>query len=338
MEFWHFGVPSVSGVERMAQTCEELNFDGLTLTDSQNLSNETYIALTLAAKATNVLKIGPGVTNPITRHAALTASAAATLQEVSNGRVMIGIGRGDSSLFNIGFKPANPDIFQTYITELQSYLRGDVLNKSGYDSQLRWLVGSKLPKVPLDVAATGPKIIAMGAELGERVSFSLGADIERIKWGVDQVKAVVNKNTGNQKVPPSLGVYLNICIHNDIDRAAELVRPGVGIFAHFTGMPGANRDNINQADQTVFDALGKEYDKKRHGRAEASHAQKMPMEFIERFSLIGSAEKCIERLLSIKELGIDRIFVIGPRPDHFGQEANEALARFAKEVIPVLRD
>lgn len=56
MEFWHFGVPSVSGVERMAQRCEELNFDGLTLTDSQNLSNETYIALTLAAKATNVLK------------------------------------------------------------------------------------------------------------------------------------------------------------------------------------------------------------------------------------------------------------------------------------------
>ena len=137
MEFWHFGVPSVSGVERMAQTCEELNFDGLTLTDSQNLSNETYIALTLAAKATNILKIGPGVTNPITRHAALTASAAATLQEVSNGRVMIGIGRGDSSLFNIGFKPANPDVFKTYITELQSYLSGDVLNKSGYDSQLR---------------------------------------------------------------------------------------------------------------------------------------------------------------------------------------------------------
>ena len=151
MEFWHFGVPSVSGVERMAQRCEELNFDGLTLTDSQNLSNETYIALTLAAKATNVLKIGPGVTNPITRHAALTASAAATLQEVSNGRVMIGIGRGDSSLFNIGFKPPNPDIFQTYITELQSYLRGDVLNKSGYDSQLKCclLYTSPSPRDPL---------------------------------------------------------------------------------------------------------------------------------------------------------------------------------------------
>ena len=168
MEFWHFGVPSVSGVGRMAQTCEGLNFDGLTLTESQNLSNEIYIALTLAAKATNVLKLRPGVTNPITRHAAVTVSAAAALQEASNGRMMIGIGRGDFSLFNLEVKPAKPDLFRKYIEDIRSYLSGDVLNKNGYDSQLRWLVGSKLPKVSLDVAATGPKIIAMGAELGGR--------------------------------------------------------------------------------------------------------------------------------------------------------------------------
>ena len=133
---------------------------------------------------------------------------------------------------------------------------------------------SKLPKVPLDVAATGPKIMAMGAELEERVSFSLGADIERIRWGIGQVEAVLNQNKDNPKLPPSLGVYLNICIHNDINRAAELVRLGVGIFAHFNGVPDTNIENINQAEQTVFDALGKDYDKKRHGRGEASRLKK----------------------------------------------------------------
>ena len=59
----------------MAQTCEELNFDGFTLTDSQNLSNEIYIALTLVAKATNALKRWSGVTNAINRHAAVNVSA-----------------------------------------------------------------------------------------------------------------------------------------------------------------------------------------------------------------------------------------------------------------------
>ena len=118
MEFWHFGVPSVTGIEALAQKCEQLGFDGLTLTDSQNLSNETYIALTLAARATSTLMLGPGVTNPLTRHAAVTASAIATLQEVSEGRAILGIGRGDSSLFNIGHKPVPPSTFQNYIEVL----------------------------------------------------------------------------------------------------------------------------------------------------------------------------------------------------------------------------
>ena len=144
MEFWHFGVPSIGAVEALAQKCEQLGFDGLTLTDSQNLSNETYITLALAARATSTLMIGPGVTNPLTRHAALTASAIATLQEVSEGRAMLGIGRGDSSLFNIGHKPVSPSVFQEYIETLQIYLNGGSLDTNGYESQLKWLQNANI--------------------------------------------------------------------------------------------------------------------------------------------------------------------------------------------------
>ena len=338
MEFWHFGVPSVSGVEMLAETCEELGYDGLTLTDSQNLSNEIYIALTLAARATSRLMLGPGVTNPLTRHAAVTASAIATLHEVSGGRAMLGIGRGDSSLFNIGQKPVSPMVFETYIKQLQTYLNGEALDANGYESQLKWLTNSNATKVALDVAATGPKIIAMGAMIGERVSFSLGSDLDRIAWGIEQVNEAISSNKRKIQTKPSLGAYLNICVHADINRAAELVRPGVGVFAHFTGMPGASRKHVNQADQSVFDKLGSGYDKVRHGRGDAAHAQQMPLEFIKRFSVIGSSETCIEKINSIKELGIERIFVIGPRPDHFGAEADEAQKRFAADVIPAFRD
>ncbi|MBH66923.1 MAG: hypothetical protein CMM58_01070 [Rhodospirillaceae bacterium] len=338
MEFWHFGVPSVTGVESMARHCEELGFDGLTLTDSQNLSNDTYIALTLAARATSTIKLGPGVTNPLTRHAAVTASAISSLQQVSDGRAVLGIGRGDSSLFNIGQKPVSPKVFRNYIEDLQIYLSGGTRDTAGYDSQLKWLAAAKIIKVPLDVAATGPKIIALGAEIAERVSFALGSDPDRIAWGMDRVFEAVERSSNSDKSIPSMGAYLNICVHDELTRAAELVRPGVGIFAHFTGMPGANRDNINQADQNIFDRLGGEYDKKRHGRAEATHAQQMPIEFIERFAIIGSAENCINKLEAIQNLGIQRIFVIGPRPDHFGQEAYIASERFANEVIPAFRN
>ena len=109
--------------------------------------------------------LGPGVTNPLTRHAALTASAIATLQQVSEGRAVLGIGRGDSSLFNIGHKPVSPSVFQNYIEALQVYLSGRSLDANGYESQLKWLENTNINKVPIDVAATGPKIIRMGARI-----------------------------------------------------------------------------------------------------------------------------------------------------------------------------
>lgn len=332
LEFWHFGRPAIADMEAVAQRCEALGYDGLTLTDSQNLSADSYIAMALAARATSKLLIGPGVTNPLTRHAAVTASAIASVQQVSGGRAMLGIGRGDSSLFNIGYKPVSPSAFERYVADVQTYLRGESLDANGYESQLKWLAAAGMAKVPVDVAATGPKVIGIGARLAERVSFSLGADPERVAWGVEQVHAAV----GADGEMPSLGVYLNVCVHDDVARAAELVRPGVGIFAHFTSMPGASRAHVKQGDDAVYDRLGS-YDKARHGRGDATHAQAMPVEFIQRFAVIGPAEVCIARLTALRQLGIDRMFIIGPRADHFGDEAEAAQERFATSVIPALR-
>ena len=332
LEFWHFGRPALSGMEAMASRCEILGFDGLSLTDSQNLAPDTYVAMTLAARATSKLKLGPGVTNPLTRHAAVTAGAIASLQQVSGGRAMLGIGRGDSALFNIGHKPVSPRVFERYVNDVQSYLRGEAFDINGYPSQLRWLGDPAPLKVPMDVAATGPKMIAIGARIAERVSFALGADPQRVAWGVEQVRGAI----APAQDMPSLGVYLNVCVHADIERAAELVRPGVGIFAHFTGMPGATRDRVQESDQAVFDRIG-DYDKAHHGSADAAHAQALPVEFIERFAVIGSAQSCIRQLQSLRDLGIERMFIIGPRHDHFGAEADAAQERFATQVIPALR-
>ncbi len=192
--------------------------------------------MTLAARATSRLKLGPGVTNPLTRHAAVTASAISSIQEASDGRAMLGIGRGDSSLFNIGHKPVPPGVFERYVSDLQTYLSGGSLQAGDYASRLHWTQGNDITKVPIDVGATGPKVIGIGARLAERVSFSLGSNPERLAWGMDRAREAV----GAEGKMPSFGAYLNVCVHDDVSRAAELVRPGVGIFAHFTSMTGAS--------------------------------------------------------------------------------------------------
>ena len=272
------------------------------------------------------------MTNPLTRHAAVTAGAIASIQEVSGGRAMLGIGRGDSSLFNIGHKPVPPAAFERYLGDVQTYLRGESFDADGYESKLHWLAQSNQAKVPVDVGATGPKIIAMAARLADRIGFSLGADIDRVAWGVEQVRETI----GADGPMPSLGAYLNVCVHDDVEKAAEMVRPGVGIFAHFTSMPGASREKVSKGDDAVYDKLGN-YDKARHGRGDAAHAAALPLDFIQRFAVIGPAEACIAKLAALRDLGLDRVFIIGPRPDHFGDEADRAQERFANDVIPALQ-
>jgi 5,10-methylenetetrahydromethanopterin reductase len=333
-EIWQFARPVLSGMEAMAERCEALGFDGLSLTDSQNLAPDTYVSLTVAARATDRIALGPGVTNPLTRHASVAAGAIATLQHVSNGRAVLGIGRGDSALFNIGHKPAAPRAFEAYVSDLQSYLRGDTLTLGGYPSRLHWLEPERLAKVPVEVAATGPKVIAIGARHAERLSFAVGADLERVRWALGHARASLPAGAS----PPSYGLYLNVCVDDDRQRAAELVRPGVGVFAHFTGMEGASRDRVEGGDHAVYDALGRDYDKPRHGRADAAHLEALPLEFVSRFAVIGPAEECIARLRAFLDAGIERLLIIGPRPDQFGPAADAALERFAHEVLPALRE
>ena len=99
------GVLAVAGPGRAADTArriEALGLHTLLFPDSQNLAPEVWGQLMLAAKATERIRLGPGVSNSITRDAAVTASAALSLQVESGGRAVLGIGRGDSSVQRIG--------------------------------------------------------------------------------------------------------------------------------------------------------------------------------------------------------------------------------------------
>ena len=94
--------PSPTGSAGMGQMAEQLGFDSLVFADTQCLTPEVWSQLMLVAAATEHIEIGTGVTNPVSRDPAVTASAALGLQVASGGRVVLGIGRGDSSMAKIG--------------------------------------------------------------------------------------------------------------------------------------------------------------------------------------------------------------------------------------------
>lgn len=79
-------------------TADAIGFEQIGIVDSQSVYRELYVACTLAAGATRRSKFGPRVTNALTRHPAVTASAIASLNDIAPERVFLGIGSGDSAV------------------------------------------------------------------------------------------------------------------------------------------------------------------------------------------------------------------------------------------------
>ena len=93
------------------------------------------------------------VTNPVTREPAVTASAHATLQDISGGRIVMGMGRGDSAVRVMGRQPTKIVEFERRLKMIKAFMNGRPVEWEGQDIQLKW--AQDAPEIPLYVAATG---------------------------------------------------------------------------------------------------------------------------------------------------------------------------------------
>ena len=328
MQLWMTTVAAARGAARTAAEIEAAGWDGMLVVDSQNLSGDPYVALALAATATTRLGLGTGVTNSVTRHAAATATAISSVNRVSNGRAVLGIGRGDSALAHLGRAPARLAQFERYLCQLQTYLRGEAVSFDDIDiphdvappmselhlhdappsSRIAWITGGA--KVPVEVAASGPKVIAIAALHADRVMFALGADVERLKWGI----ALARKTRQEAGLDPNaiaFGAYLNLGCHTDMDAARSLVRGGLTTFARFSVMHGKANGPVSTGDREVLDALRTNYDMKAHTRGDSRQAGTLTDDFVDRFAIVGPPERCIERLKELQALGLDKVAISG---------------------------
>jgi 5,10-methylenetetrahydromethanopterin reductase len=352
VEIWASGagVPGYSA--RRAEEVERAGFDGLTFVDSQNLAGDCYVALALAAKATTRLKLATGVTNPFTRHPAVTACAIASIQAESGGRAMLGIGRGDSALAHLGYAPAPVRAFERYLRAVQAYLRGDevpfapegdlaTLGLAGQPeaSRLAWLRhgAAGVPKVPVDVAATGPKVIAMAATLADRITFAVGADPERLRWAIG-VAHEARSAAGLDPQSLPLGAYVTVVVHPESATARQLGEGSLALFTRFSAMHGRVVGPASASDRAVFEQVHDAYDMRRHARTGSPQAALIDAEFAERFAIFGPADYCVRRLRELLALGLDRLVVSGPSIGADRGEAEAAQQRFVAEVLPALHN
>ncbi len=348
VEIWTNSAGMPSAVARRAERAEASGYDGVTTVDSQNLSGDCYVALALAATGTGRIKLGTGVTNPFTRHPAVTACAIATVHAVSQGRAVLGIGRGDSALAHLGFSPSPVKQFEDYLWRLQGYLNGeevpfeasgnvDALRLANQPtaSRIEWLRPGRYPKIPVDVAATGPKVIAAAARHADRITFAVGADPARIAWGIETARAARVKAGLDPEIP--FGAYVNVVVHDDPEVGRRLGEGGVSLFARFSAMHGSAVGPTTEEEKRVMEGIHDAYDMTRHSRAGSPQAAVITSEFASEFGIFGPPAYCLERLKGLVSLGLEKLVVVGSSAGANPDEAARAEQRFVEEVLPGLR-
>lgn len=358
MQLWITGVASARGAARTAQEVEAAGWDGMLVVDSQNLSGDPYVSLALAATATTRLGLGTGVTNSVTRHAAATATSIASVDRLSNGRAVLGIGRGDSALAHLGRAPARLAQFERYLRQLQAYLSGEAVSFDDIDippeaapplsglhlhdappsSRIGWIAdGLKgSAKVPVEVAASGPKVIALAALHAERVMFTLGADVGRLAWGIELAKKT-RSAAGLDPGGIAFGAYVNLGCHGNADAARGLVRGGLTTFARFSVMHGKASGPASAKDREQLETLVTNYDMKAHTRGDSRQAGTLTDDFVDRFAIVGSPDRCIERLRSLKALGLDKVAISGGTRGASAEDAAVSKRLVAEQVLPGMR-
>jgi 5,10-methylenetetrahydromethanopterin reductase len=330
-------VPETGTVVTQAQSAERAGWDGITFTDSQNLCGDPFVAVALAADATEALQFATGVTNAHTRHPAALATVAATVQETSGGRFVLGIGRGDTALFHLGLKPMPVARFAALVTDLQTYLAGGTIDIGGHPSRLQWLDRARQAKVPLDIAASGPRMLELAGRVAERVTLAVGADPERVAWALDVTrKAAVD--AGRDPGELSIGAYVNIGCHPDPAAGRALISGAVAAFAHFSSMPGSTGAGLTDEDRAIVAEVGRRYDSNVHLRNTAPHTGALEPDFVDRFAIVGAPAVCAARVRELARLGIDRFVITGAS---FGADRDDARIShelLTNELLPELHE
>jgi 5,10-methylenetetrahydromethanopterin reductase len=332
MEVWLHAFAIPGQVADTARRAEAWGFDGLLIADSQNLTADIWVELALAGAATSRLRVGPGVTNPVTRHLAVTAGAAATLQAETAGRATLGFARGDSALSQVGLRPETAGEFERSLQRLQGLLRGERVQLSEGSSQIRWLAATPGVKVPVHVAASGPRVIAAAARHAEGVDLTVGAELERIRWGLRLVGDAATGGAG----AVSVGAYINVAVDPDRDRARGLVRGSVSTFARFSSAP-ASADRLSATARGGVAQAARGYRAERHGEAAAAGAQALDAGFIDRFAVAGAPDEVAGRLAEMATAGVQRLIVVPCSLDSPHADVLASNERFAREVLPALR-
>lgn len=276
---------------------DDLGFKTLWILDSHLLFREVYTLLGALAVSTKNIRLGTAVTNPLTRHPTVTASAFSTLAELSGHRATLGISVGDSALKSMNLEIARMATLEEAVSQIRNLLAGEEVSFSTESmAKLTFAEGH----VPIYIAATAPKMLQLSGRIGDGVILMNGVAPELIEAAIALVREgerIAGLKAGSTKI-----VVWAAC-HTDYQAVKYNVARAI-----LRNIPGS----VDDLTRRVAAEVKEVYNYDQHARAEADFARLIPDELVPRFAFSGTPEMIKSQIDALELVGVDEIVLAIP--------------------------
>jgi 5,10-methylenetetrahydromethanopterin reductase len=207
------GVDPPREFQEMVSAIEAMGYDHLWITDSSLHAHDVYVYLTLAALASSRLRLGSAVTNPLTRHPAVTANAHASIAALAPGRVILGIGAGDRPLLALGLEAAPLAQLRRTVEVIGALLRGEHADESneGFTVRDGYLHVPCQDPPPIWMSASGPKTLELSGEIADGTILLAPLMPRTQEWALSRIaagRARSSRECGHETVAFMYGAVL----------------------------------------------------------------------------------------------------------------------------------
>jgi 5,10-methylenetetrahydromethanopterin reductase len=328
----HGSARSVSEAVVRAERAEDLGFEAIFFADSHMNNVDPYQALALCATRTKKIRFGTAVTNMVYRDPTITANSFATLNEISGGRAIAGLGTGDGPVYSLGRTATKLADFEKGLRVIRDLLhdRGIEVPKTSERAsgdRVALKVGKR--PVPLYISAEGPKTLRVAGRTCDGVILGTGFDASVLTWARRQIAAGAAEE---RRDPDEIDIMPAgmICVDDDGDLARKRVRSRMANRAHhnfrFTmetvpeGEVGGvrrfmeNFDIAKPIEERIDPDLVTDY-------------------LLQRFTIAGTPDECLAKVRSLAGMGIRRVLLTPPNSTY-----DAVMEAWGKRVIPVCSD
>ncbi len=300
--------------------CEDAGFDGVGIHDHPSSGRDAYLALALAARATQRLRLFPATSSPAVRHPLVLASLAHSLEEIAPGRISLTVAPGFISTRSIGQPRAGLAFMREAIRDLRALLGGEEVAFGATSTRLR---NRSATPTPVYLLAAGPRMIELAGEMADGVLLFVGLHPAAIRAALRHLEIGANR-AGRSLAGFPVTFVVTIGLGPDAEVGARWVRSWFAPGQPFLAYPSVA--NLYWLREAGFD-IDAAHDP-------AAISEDRAQQIADAFGLFGSPERCAERLLRAREeVGVEDVFLFPAHDLPGGYTMPEAEVQAFERII-----